>query len=483
MPVERVLVVDDDTALLNIMSLALRRQGYQVEQAEDGFSALDILGAQPPFSVLLTDLKMPGMSGLELLRSARKIDEHLEVVVVTTGSDLESAISVLRADGAYDFLLKPFESMRQMLMAIERAAAHRQLMLESESLHARLQRENQLLHALTTNTGDAIFSANSAGVLQIANPAAARLLGTDNAEGSLAQSCLPTALSALIANWQAVGGSRPAVIEMPWPNGSVQLISLNPVYEPGGSQLGWVAMLRDITHVKHMQELKTQVLTETAARIRTPLAEAMNSLVELNILTNQNRRVSQVVYRLTQIWKRIQEWGDDLNALIRIDAQTGIHSASIDLQPVFQELVHSQCEPAAKWSGLVFELLIDPHLPEVWADPDLLRRLLYGLINRAVARSERGCSIRLQARSHNNQVWISVSDDGPAVNEADLPHLFEKTFVKDSRCSSATGLEMALVKTIADRMQGQVWVGGQDKKGSTIFVSLPAQLAAQPVLT
>jgi CheY-like chemotaxis protein len=64
MTVERVLVVDDDEGLLNLMALSLRRRGYQVEQAADGFTALKILSSQPPFSVLLTDLMMPGMTGI-----------------------------------------------------------------------------------------------------------------------------------------------------------------------------------------------------------------------------------------------------------------------------------------------------------------------------------------------------------------------------------------------------------------------------------
>ena len=134
MTVERVLVVDDDEALLNLMALALRRRGYQVEQALDGFNALKILAAEPGYAVLLTDLMMPGMSGLELLREARKLDSRIEVVVVTAAPDLESAITALRADGAYDYLLKPFESMSQLLLAVERAGTHRRLLIEGEQL-------------------------------------------------------------------------------------------------------------------------------------------------------------------------------------------------------------------------------------------------------------------------------------------------------------------------------------------------------------
>ncbi len=113
-------------------------------------------------------------------------------------------------------------------------------------------------------------------------------------------------------------------------------------------------------------------------------------------------------------------------------------------------------------------------------DPELVRRLINGLINRAVSRSKKGGSIQLFARNHNDQVWVSISDDGPAVCDPDLSHIFEKSFTKTSSGSGITGLEMALVKTIIDRMGGQVWIGGQEKKGGTIFICLPA--SNKPVL-
>ncbi len=317
-PLERVLVVDDDEALLNLMVLALRRRGYEVEQASDGFSAMKVIAAQPAFAVMMTDLMMPGMSGLELLREAKKMDENLEVVVVTAAPDITSAISAMRADGAYDYLLKPFELMSQLMLSVERAANHRRLLLERQEMQARMQREAETLRALVSNSSDAILSANANGILQIINPAASQLIGSEVLEGKNALSSLPSNLTSMIVNWQTAGGCLPAVIETTWPNGSIQMINLTPIHE-GNDQRGWVAILRDITHLKRMEAVKAQLLTEAAGKIRIPLAQAMNALVELNILTSQNERVSEVVYRLTQIWKRIQAWGDDLNTLVRIE--------------------------------------------------------------------------------------------------------------------------------------------------------------------
>lgn len=478
---ERILVVDDDEALLHLMALSLRRRGYEVEQAGDGFSALKILASQPSFSVLLTDLMMPGMTGLELLREARKLDDQIEVVVVTAASDLDSAISALRADGAYDYLLKPFESMSQLLLAVERAAAHRRLLMEREQLRMEVQKEAERLRAMITSTGDAILSANEDGVLQLVNPAAARLIGSDQLEGSQTPQSLPHCLSTLISNWQAVGGNLPAMVEMIWEDGTVQMVSLTPIPKEGEQKWGWVAVLRDITHVKRMEELKSQLLVEASSRIRIPLAQAMNALVELNILTAQSERVGEVVSRLTQIWKRIQEWGEDLNALLRIDSGIALLSTNIQMSAVLEEICRVQTEALAENAEMKLMFSSEPDLPEVMADPELLRRLINGLINRAIARSEKGGAIRLHARNYNHQVWVSVSDDGPAVNDADLPRIFEKSFVKNGGGQGVTGLEMALAKTIIDRMGGQVWVGGQGKKGSTIFVCLPT--LEQPAAT
>lgn len=475
MTAERVLVVDDDEGLLNLMALSLRRRGYQVEQAADGFTALKILASQPPFSVLLTDLMMPGMSGVDLLREARKLDEHIESVVVTAAPGLESAIATMRANGAYDYLLKPFESMSQLLLAVERAAAQRRLLLEREQLLQKVESEAERLRALITNTGDAILSANGSGVLQITNPAAVRLIGAADLEGKDALACLPPNLATLISNWRAVGGNVPAVVEITWPDGSIQMVSLTPIPENHDAEWGWVAVLRDVTHVKHMEELKSDLLIEASSRIRIPLAQAMNSLVELNILTAQNEPVSEVVSRLTQIWKRIQEWGDDLNTLIRIDSEIALQPATIDITAVLEDICQKQTGALAQTNQITLEVTIEKNLPFVTGDPDLIRRLLNGLLNRAVSRSAKDGAIQLNARFHNDQVWVSISDDGPAMSDADLPRIFEKSFVKPGAVSGITGLEMALVKSIIDRMGGQIWIGSQEKKGSTIFVCLPAE--------
>jgi two-component system sensor histidine kinase ResE len=467
---ERVLVVDDDEGLLHLMELALKRAGYQVSIANDGPVAVDILREQEPYAVMLADLMMPGMNGLELLRRARVMDPHMEVVVITAAATLESAISALRADGAYDYLMKPLESMDQLSIAVERAAAHRRLRLEREALQAHMRAEAERLHAVIENTGDAILAADANGILTIVNPAAARLLEREDLVGRNAIDSLRRPFSSFIANWQAIGSRYPATVEYPWFT-TVQMVNLTPVIRDGNWE-GWVMVIRDITHLKRLDELKAQMLSEAASRIRLPLAQAINTLAELDILASNDENISGVVYRLTRVWRRIEEWVDDLPALIHLDSGINVKSVDLDLQPLLKEIHDDLYESKIRSRNIRFTLSIDPDLSPVKADPELLRRLIEGLITRALIRSRVNDEIRLTAHGHRGQVWIVVSDDGQAVSEMDLPHLFEKSVVRLDTPLDSSGLELALAKAIIDRMGGQIWVGGQGPAGSTITVCL-----------
>ena len=97
---QKVLVVDDEEILCDLMVEHLQRQGYAAESAPNGFQALQILKTNGPFAILVTDLMMPYMNGLQLLREAREIDPHLEVVVMTAAASITSAIAAMERLGA-----------------------------------------------------------------------------------------------------------------------------------------------------------------------------------------------------------------------------------------------------------------------------------------------------------------------------------------------------------------------------------------------
>jgi PAS domain S-box-containing protein len=474
---ERILVVDDDEALLQLLMITLKRVDYQVDGASNAQEALEKVRSQPPFSVMLADMMLPDMSGLDMMREARRIDPQLEVIVITAAGTLETAISALRADGAYDYLLKPLESMSYLYRSVERAATARRMRLEREALEAQMQNEAKRLQALIINVGEAILAVDKDGIVTVTNPAAVQLLGRGELVGQKASECLPRPFSTLVTNWQAIGGQYPASSEVQWSN-TIQMVSLRPIIE-GHGQEGWAMVIRDITHLKEMDDLKTRLLTEAASRIRLPLAQAVNALAELDVLATQDEHVAGIVYRLTRVWQRIQEWSDDLPTLLLLDSGISIRLANVDLIAALKNIQTEQEGEKLQGQGLKLKLEINDSLLLVRADSNLLNRLVNSLINRAITRSKRGDEVRLQAIRHQNQAWITISDNGPAVSDQDLPHLFEKSVVHLDPTPENTGLELALAKAIVDRMGGQIWIGGQGPAGSAITVCLPIVISAQ----
>jgi excisionase family DNA binding protein len=116
----RVLVVDDESSVRDLIGRALSLEQYDVDVVEDGMAALERLRSTP-YSLLITDLKMPGMDGLDVIRAAREMRPALPVIIVTGHSTEASAIEAVNL-GVTGYLTKPF-SMERVIAVAERAMA------------------------------------------------------------------------------------------------------------------------------------------------------------------------------------------------------------------------------------------------------------------------------------------------------------------------------------------------------------------------
>ncbi len=132
----RVLIVDDEPDMVENCARILGRAGHTCLTATDGRQGLAILESERP-DLLLTDLKMPGMDGMELLRHARELDRTLPVIVITAFATIESAVTAIK-EGAFDYLPKNF-SVDQLRVAVERALRQRALQVENRNLREQLQ--------------------------------------------------------------------------------------------------------------------------------------------------------------------------------------------------------------------------------------------------------------------------------------------------------------------------------------------------------
>ncbi len=131
-----ILVADDDPGLRESLERTLTREGYGVVMASDGRAALERLQAGS-IDLVLTDLKMPGLSGLDLLRAAKAISPDIDVILLTAFGTVEEAVKAMK-EGAYDFLSKPFRR-EQLLKLIDKALERRSLIAQNRALRQQLE--------------------------------------------------------------------------------------------------------------------------------------------------------------------------------------------------------------------------------------------------------------------------------------------------------------------------------------------------------
>lgn len=154
----RVLIVDDDLSILGVVAEVLEDDGYDVTTASSGEDAIDLL-SNDQFALVMSDIRLPGINGVEVLENVKKISPRTNVIMITSHASLETSIDAIK-HGAYDYLLKPFEDLSLISNAAKRAIEAFQLDLERARLihslklsNKELARVNEILHGLAIRDG------------------------------------------------------------------------------------------------------------------------------------------------------------------------------------------------------------------------------------------------------------------------------------------------------------------------------------------
>jgi len=136
----QILIVDDESSVRTVLSEVLEEDGFKVTQATSGTHALEIM-AENEFALVITDINMPGISGLELLEEVKEKASETEVIIITSFASLDTAVTALRL-GAYDYLFKPFEDLELISAAAKRATEKVRLLSENKILLGKLKKKN-----------------------------------------------------------------------------------------------------------------------------------------------------------------------------------------------------------------------------------------------------------------------------------------------------------------------------------------------------
>lgn len=138
-----IYVVDDEESIRSVLNDALSGVEYQIEVFPDAESALSRVKEEPPH-VIISDIRMPGMSGIDLLRAVKDLSSDIQFVIMTSHASLETALEAIRL-GAYDYIHKPFEDIQDVIKCMDRTVERVYLQYQNEQLLEELGEKNKLL--------------------------------------------------------------------------------------------------------------------------------------------------------------------------------------------------------------------------------------------------------------------------------------------------------------------------------------------------
>jgi diguanylate cyclase (GGDEF)-like protein len=178
-PQQRVLVVDDDEAVSTMLSRALDGAAHDVEMATGGQEAIDRL-RNDSFDLIITDLKMPAVGGVEVLRKAKELDPLCEVIVITGYASVKSAVEVMKL-GAYDYISKPF-NLERIRFLVERALEKRRLLqaASERDIYRRLSQLDDMTEVHNRRGFDQFLSAEISRCRRYARPVSLLMIDLDD---------------------------------------------------------------------------------------------------------------------------------------------------------------------------------------------------------------------------------------------------------------------------------------------------------------
>lgn len=341
--------------------------------------------------------------------------------------------------------------------------------LRSQSALTRRQ-----LKAILDFTPDPVLVADDRNRLLLSNRAAGQALrlipgehGRHTTQDILKQRALFDLLQASSQE------KKSAEIELP--DGRIYLATASTI-EVGGRPAGRVCILRDVTHFKELDALKSDFVATVSHDLRSPLSLMRGYTSMLGTVGDLNDRQREYVNKIIVGVENMSHLVNNLLDLGRIEAGVGLtveHVGVLDiLQRVTGALQHRAVE---KDITITIEMPKDmPHAVE--ADGSLLDQALYNLVENAIKYTPEGGHVRVTTHSTPDSLTFEIIDSGVGIAAEHAARLFEKFYrspQRETRAEYGTGLGLAIVRSIAGRHAGQVWVESQPGVGSHFFLQVP----------
>ena len=527
MPHKRILIADDEEDVLDMCVRALSLQGYQVFGAHNGFEATE-MAKKEEFDLLLTDIKMPGMTGLQAFHAIKEHNPDIVGVTITGYARVDAAIEALKL-GMNDFLLKPF-SPEEVTAAVSRALERKTLQQENARLKALIPLF-KLSHAFVTVTDlDALLqqvlqvavqeTAAGLGVLMLMNETSGdlevRAVATDRGSEPLGDTyrlrdeiARKTMQSGQGIVWQNESGLEPffalervntqvnTAVALPLivQGETIGILSLGKRGEGTAfahSDVELFSVLASqaaiaiqnahlFTRIRNAYEklsaldhLKSEVINIASHELRTPLAiiSTYTDLIEQTSQPQQQEYLSTIagaVDRLTLLMNNIT----DLKCLEAGEME--LQRGELSLSQLLAEVM-DQVSPLAASKGQFITTQVDDQPPDIHADGPKIKIVLQNLLTNAIKFTPEGGSITVEAEATGNGVHVAVHDTGIGIPEKEWEWIFKPLHQLENslvRQHAGIGIGLALAKNLVELHGGRIWVESTVGHGSTFHFTIP----------
>lgn len=479
----RILVVDDEKTIRLGCRESLLQEDYDVDTAETGDRGMDMIQTNH-YDVILLDLMMPGLSGFEVLARVKDLHPGTVVIVITGYATVEHSIEAMRK-GAFDFLPKPFTPDR-LKVVVSKALDYTRALQDIAGEKSRMRVLINICSAgiLVTDAEKNIVLANPAFLKIMRYPDDA-FMGCPAAEVLPCKPILEMIDQALTAAPDPLYEDTREIQLTDGEDRSETFYSVRcvPFLDRIGRIVGTVTVLQDITHLKKLDQLKTDFVSMVAHEIRGP----MNSvLAQIHILSDGlagdiTPKQNEILNRMAARVNSLQDLANDLLDLVKKEAGlVALQREACDIQEILKEQVGFQ-QPKAAAKGLSLELAEMPDLPPVMANRHNMEEVFANLITNAIHYTFDAGTITVGARPEGSRICVTIADTGIGIAPEDKERIFDRFFrVKNekTRYVTGTGLGLPIVKRIIDAHDGAIRVESELGRGTTFYVYLPVKTAS-----
>lgn len=484
-----VLVVDDEQDIRDGSERILKRMGLSVITAERGEKGLAVI-EQQPVDIVLLDLKMPGLDGMEVLGLIKKSHAHILVIVITGYATVETAIEAMK-QGAYDFIPKPFEP-DQLRIVVNRACEKIRLTRDTERLARERQRtladlgtEKSRIHTILESFPSGVMVTNADGQVVLMNPAFKSMSGIDAARrvGEALEAYIQDKgfckLVREVSQGRYSGDSSVATHEFSSGDEKFFLATARPVLSEEKEYIGAVVSLVDITAMKVLDRLKSEFVAKVSHELRSPLSTIHEQLaMVIRDMTPRDSGEDQyILSRAKEKTQGLISLISDLLDLSRIEAGAICQQPrTLDLEDLLTQIVDFlKARAEAKQQTLTYTPSPEK-TPQITADPMALESIFGNLVSNAINYTPEGGKINVATNLTPQGIQVAVSDTGFGIEAKHLENIFKRFYrVKDAntRFITGTGLGLPIVKGLLNELGGSITVASTPGQGTTFTVELP----------